>query len=100
MKSFVAMSLAAAALCLAPPALATHVSCGQRITTDTVLDSDLDCPAGNGIEIAASGVDLDLTGHTRAAGETDFLQVITSGSGSIPEPPSDLLGDLGAQTAT
>jgi parallel beta-helix repeat protein len=73
MKRFVAMSLAVAALCLAPSALATHVSCGQRITSDMVLDSDLDCPAGSGIEIGASDVDLDLNGHT-VRGETDSFR--------------------------
>ena len=90
------MSLAVAALCLAPSALATHVSCGQRITTDTVLDSDLDCPAGHGIEIAASGVDLDLNGHS-VRGETDSFRS-SFGIWASAEPPRDLFRDLGAQT--
>ena len=43
---------------------AGHVSCGQTITTDTVLDSDLiNCP-GNGLIIGASGITLDCNGHT------------------------------------
>jgi parallel beta-helix repeat protein len=52
-------------LALAPAsAFATHVSCGETITTDTTLDSDLiDCP-GNGIEIGADNITLDLNGHT------------------------------------
>jgi parallel beta-helix repeat protein len=45
-------------------ALASHVSCGDKITADTRLDSDLiDCP-NNGIVIGADGVTLDLNGHT------------------------------------
>ena len=44
-------------------ASASHVSCGDKITADTTLDSDLvDCP-NNGIVIGADGVTLDLNGH-------------------------------------
>jgi large repetitive protein len=43
-----------------------HVSCGDTITADTTLDSDLvDCP-NNGIVIGADGITLDLDGHTVA----------------------------------
>ena len=45
-------------------ALASHVQCGDVITHDTRLDSDLlDCP-GDGLLIGASNVTLDLGGHT------------------------------------
>ena len=45
-------------------ALASHVSCGDTITTDTTLDSDLvNCP-NNGIVIGADGITLDLNGRT------------------------------------
>jgi parallel beta-helix repeat protein len=45
-------------------ASASHVRCGDTITTDTTLDSDLvDCPS-NGILIGADGITLDLNGHT------------------------------------
>lgn len=44
-------------------AFAVHVTCGDTITQDTTLDSDLlDCP-GNGIVIGADGITLDLNGH-------------------------------------
>ena len=46
-----------------PSASAGHVSCGQTITTNTVLDSDLNCP-GDGLIIGASGITLDCDGHT------------------------------------
>jgi parallel beta-helix repeat protein len=45
-------------------ALASHVSCGEKITRDTKLDGDLvDCP-NNGIVIGADNVTLNLNGHT------------------------------------
>jgi large repetitive protein len=45
-------------------ALASHVGCGDTITTDTTLDSDLvNCP-NNGIVIGADNITLDLNGHT------------------------------------
>jgi parallel beta-helix repeat protein len=45
-------------------ALASHVRCGDTITSDTTLDSNLvNCP-NNGIVIGADNVTLDLNGHT------------------------------------
>ncbi len=45
-------------------AAATHASCGDTITTDTTLDSDLvNCPE-NGVVIGADNITLDLAGHT------------------------------------
>lgn len=45
-------------------ASASHVSCGDTITADTTLDSDLvDCPS-NGILIGADDITLDLNGQT------------------------------------
>ena len=45
-------------------AIATHVSCGDVITQDTTLDSDLvNCP-GDGVVIGAGNITLDLAGHT------------------------------------
>jgi parallel beta-helix repeat protein len=48
-------------------ASATHVACGDTITDDTTLDSDLHC-AGEGIHIGADGITLDLDGHVIEAG--------------------------------
>jgi parallel beta-helix repeat protein len=66
------------------PALASHVSCGDTITADTTLHSDLvNCP-NNGIVIGAEDVTLDLNYHridgdgTPAAGcdpDTEFCDV-------------------------
>jgi hypothetical protein len=52
------------ALAVAPaPASATHIACGDVITQDTTLDSDLACP-GSGVLIGASDVTFDLNGHS------------------------------------
>src|SRR5919204_615927 len=58
------------ALVNASSAVANHVSCGQTITQDTTLDSDLiGCP-DDGVVIGADHITLDLNGHTIAG--TDF----------------------------
>jgi parallel beta-helix repeat protein len=67
--------LAAAGLSLAlgaGQAEASHVSCGDEITADATLDSDLiDCP-NNGIVIGADGITLDLNGHLIDGDGTEF----------------------------
>ena len=53
-----------ACLAGASPAFGNHVSCGDVITQDTTLDSDLvNCP-GDGVVIGADDITLDLAGHT------------------------------------
>lgn len=55
--------LVAAAATVAP-ASADTVSCGDAISTDTVLTHDLVCGPGDALVIVADGVTLDLDGHT------------------------------------
>jgi parallel beta-helix repeat protein len=64
LNAMLAVILPAAAFSIAvTPALATHVQCGDVITQDTTLDSDLEnCPV-DGVVIGADGVTLDLNGH-------------------------------------
>jgi parallel beta-helix repeat protein len=65
-------------------ALASHVACGDTITTDTTLDSDLiDCP-NNGIVIGADDITLDLNGHT-----------IDGDNASVDQCPEDEFCDVG-----
>ena len=48
-------------------AVATHgPACGDTLTADTTLDSDLDCsgPGGTALIIGANGMTLDCRGHT------------------------------------
>jgi hypothetical protein len=59
-----ATALAVSMFWSAGQASAAHVACGDTITRDTTLDSDLvDCPKV-GIVIGADNVTLDLGGHT------------------------------------
>src|SRR5688500_672986 len=62
--TFLGSALAMVLALAASPAAATHVQCGDVITQDTTLDSDLvDCP-GDGLVIGASNITLDVAGHT------------------------------------
>jgi parallel beta-helix repeat protein len=60
-----AMVLAVLSLAVIPgQAFATHVACGDTITQDTTLDSDLiGCTGDFGIAIGADDVTLDFNGH-------------------------------------
>ncbi len=44
---------------------ATHVSCGDTLTSNTTLDSDLTC-AGNALVMGADNITLDCNNHTVA----------------------------------
>jgi parallel beta-helix repeat protein len=59
-----ALLVAALSFALTPgQALANHVGCGDVITYDTTLDSDLVGCAGTALTIGADDVTLDLAGH-------------------------------------
>jgi Periplasmic copper-binding protein (NosD) len=104
---------AAAALALSPGhALADHVGCGDVITTDTTLDSDLvGCEIG--IIVGADGITLDLGGQTISAGvglrprsiELTDRRGVTIRNGTISgfgrgislvNPHSNTIGDVAA----
>lgn len=53
---------ALAGLGLAGPAGASHVTCGQTITTSTTLDSDVGPCPNNGIIVGANNITLNLNG--------------------------------------
>ncbi|MDQ3728073.1 MAG: right-handed parallel beta-helix repeat-containing protein [Actinomycetota bacterium] len=62
----------------AGPAAASHVSCGDEITADTTLDSDLvNCP-DNGLVIAADDITLNLNGH-RVDGDGELFEPCPDG---------------------
>ena len=46
------------------PALASSLSCGATITTNTTLHADLNNCAGDGLVIGADNITLSLNGHT------------------------------------
>jgi parallel beta-helix repeat protein len=62
----------AMALLLGAPgsALATHVGCGDTITQDTKLDSDVGPCPGDGIVIGADNITLDLGGHVMSGDDS------------------------------
>ncbi len=60
-------------LAVPTPAQAAHLSCGETVTTDTTLDSDLGPCSNYGLVVGADGITVDLNGHrifgTQAAGD-------------------------------
>lgn len=40
------------------------VSCGQTVTQNAFLTTDLSCPGSSGIVVGAAGITIDLKGHT------------------------------------
>jgi parallel beta-helix repeat protein len=67
-----AMPLAVGVVAGAGPALAAKLSCGDIVSTDTVLENDILGCNGPGLGIAADGVTLDLNGHTIAGSGLGF----------------------------
>jgi hypothetical protein len=64
--SFLLVAVTVGLLGFAAPASATHVQCGDTITVDTKLDSDVACPdtAAFGLFIGADNITLHLGRHT------------------------------------
>ncbi|MDQ4133131.1 MAG: right-handed parallel beta-helix repeat-containing protein [Actinomycetota bacterium] len=62
--AFVVSALALIALSPVQSAYANHVPCNSIITTNTVLDSDVGPCVSGGLRIEASGITLDLNGHS------------------------------------
>lgn len=86
------------------PAWGAPVTCGQTITQDTRLTSDLTCPPGNGLVIGADNIILNLGGHTISGNfatpfpttgvEINSHSGVTVRNGTIEG--FDLLVDMGA----
>ena len=84
-----AMVIATAAAS-AGPAEASHVECGDEITADTTLDSNLvNCP-NNGVVIGADDITLDLAGH----------RIDGDGDGCDPEVCDDGIANTGHDGVT
>lgn len=69
-------TLVVAALAPAGTASAGHVECGQVITSDTTLDSDVGPCATDGIVIGADSITLDLNGHELFGTPIDGQQAV------------------------
>ena len=63
-RSAVAATTVLSGLAIATPAQGAVLSCGQTITQDTILENDLVGCTNHGIVIGASGITLNLNGHT------------------------------------
>jgi parallel beta-helix repeat protein len=69
----------------ADQALANHVHCGDVITQDTTLDSDLiDCPV-DGIVVGANDITLDLNGHSVEGSGTSLVGIANGDIYGEPE---------------
>jgi hypothetical protein len=93
-RPFFVTTIVVLALCpLVSPANAAHVQCGDTITTNTTLDSDVACPNGSeyGLRIGADNVLLKLNGYAVRAGTGT---VPTPGSGIISGPDPDGLSGV------
>jgi parallel beta-helix repeat protein len=60
----VGAAAAACAVVLAPGAHADQIVCGQVLTRSTTITNSLAACAGDGLVIGASGITVDLNGHT------------------------------------
>ena len=82
MKRFGVAALALLAIAVAPGVAtgAQAIACGDVVSTDTILSTDLVCQ-GDGLIVSESVV-LDLNGHT-IAGDTSGSGISLSGSDSI-----------------
>jgi parallel beta-helix repeat protein len=88
--SVLGIIVATGLLAIAPPASASHVQCGDTITQDTVLDSDIVCTgsesASAAVTIAASDVRLQMADHTisqTGSGLTAGISVGSFSSGRV-----------------
>src|SRR5438067_6397712 len=46
------------------PQATTTVHCGDTITESIVVDNDLTCPSGNGLNVGLAKITINLNGHT------------------------------------
>ena len=79
----------AGTLALAPaPASGHHIGCGDVVTADATLDSDLsDCP-GDGIVIGADGISVDLNGHTIDGDDSNRVCEFDEETGTVVGGPN------------
>ncbi len=75
-----------ACIAWASPAMAGHVNCGDVLTQDTTLDSDLVCP-GDALRIGADGVTLNLAGYEIRGPGVNSGAVAVDNLSSTPAEP-------------
>ena len=89
-----ALALVALGMGAAAPARAAVVTCGQVVTVDTTLDSNVGPCASDGVVIGAANVTLKLNGHkilgAPSAGDTAGVRV--NFGGATIQGPGDITG--------
>jgi parallel beta-helix repeat protein len=59
-----ALALAVPTLAAGPAGAGPGPACGSTVTTNLTLTADLSCPSGDGLIVGATGITIDLGGHT------------------------------------
>jgi hypothetical protein len=77
---------------LAGSSQAATLSCGDVVTSDTVLSRNVTGCTGNGLIVAASGVRLDLNGHTVSGTGAGTGILVTSFESGLPIDDVDIVG--------
>jgi hypothetical protein len=86
------LALGAIAIGTTPAVADTAITtCGQTVTTDAQLSTDLTCPSGAGIVVGADGITVDLAGHT-ISGSTSSNGVDISGFDDVTVGGGTLVG--------
>jgi len=67
-------------------AQAVHLSCGDTITENATLDSDLNCVGTKGLIIGADGIKVNLNGHTITGTAAGFAHGIDNAGNQVSDP--------------
>jgi parallel beta-helix repeat protein len=71
-KLTILATLALVAGLMVPPGIAWGLTCGDTVTADTTLDSDLASCIGTALIIGADGITLDLNSYTLSGNSTGY----------------------------
>jgi parallel beta-helix repeat protein len=78
-------------------------SCGQVITEDVTLTSDLNCSNGDGLIVGASGITINMNGYSISSGNGPGSQDPTTNSGNEPgsqDPTTNSGNEPGSEART
>jgi parallel beta-helix repeat protein len=78
-------------------------SCGQVITEDVTLTSDLNCSNGDGLIVGASGITINMNGYSISSGNEPGSQDPTTNSGNEPgsqDPTTNSGNEPGSEART
>jgi parallel beta-helix repeat protein len=78
-------------------------SCGQVITEDVTLTSDLNCSNGDGLIVGASGITVNMNGYSITSGNEPGSEDPTTNSGNEPgsqDPTTNSGNEPGSEART